>query len=67
LRVGAVLREQNALPYESSVTNCWLAKDAIDNGGAGRSAQRADSCRPHQTNGRLKMTFIFIIKYVSNN
>ena len=41
LWVGAVLREQNALPYESSVTNCRLAKDAIDNGGAGRAAKSA--------------------------
>ena len=35
------MREQNALPYESSVTNCWLAKDAIDNGGAGRATKSA--------------------------
>ena len=41
LRVGAVLREQNALPCESCATNYWLAKDAIDNGGAGRAAKGA--------------------------
>ena len=39
--MGAVLRERNALPYESSVTNCRLAKDAIDNGGAERAAKSA--------------------------
>ena len=33
--MGAVLREQNALPYGGKVKRCLKAKDAIDNGGAG--------------------------------
>ena len=37
--VGAVLREQNALPYKSWITSKMTAKDAIDNGGAGRAAK----------------------------
>ena len=38
-RVGAVLREQNALPHISSISIHLTAKDAIDNGGAGRAAK----------------------------
>ena len=81
--MGAVLREQNALPYEAFISTFSWAKDDVDNVGAGRaakgtipvfiymqvharntanvkpflfrnypvfqrSAQRADTCRPHQ-------------------
>ena len=38
-RVGAVLREQNALPYCGRLTKNLTAKDAIDDGGAGRAAK----------------------------
>ena len=37
--MGAVLREQNALPRKKSVLINLTAKDAIDNGGAGRDAK----------------------------
>ena len=40
-RVGAVLREQNALPYENRITKSLLAKDDVDNVGAGRAAKDA--------------------------
>ena len=39
LRVGAVLREQNALPQFVYLSTISTAKDAIDNGGAGRAAK----------------------------
>ena len=38
-RVGAVLREQNALPYGNSATINSTAKDNVDNVGAGRAAK----------------------------
>ena len=38
-RVGAVLREQNALPYDSWITVKLTAKDDVDNVGAGRAAK----------------------------
>ena len=40
--MGAVLREQNALPNVGWVTKKKTAKDAIDNGGAGRAAKGAN-------------------------
>jgi hypothetical protein len=36
---GAVLREQNALPYGSLTTTQLTAKDDVDNVGAGRAAK----------------------------
>ena len=42
LRVGAVLRVQNALPTAVILTSNLTAKDAIDNGGAGRAAKGAN-------------------------
>ena len=39
LRVRAVLREQNALPYDTRTTVCSLAKDDVSNVGAGRAAK----------------------------
>ena len=39
--MGAVLREQNALPYESRITYNLTAKAAIDNCRAGRAAKGA--------------------------
>ena len=41
LRVGAVLRELNALPYEAWETANLTAKSAIDNCRAGRAAKGA--------------------------
>ena len=41
LRVGAILREQNALPYEAWTTANPLAKDDVNNVGAGRAAKGA--------------------------
>ena len=38
-RVGAVLREQNALPYGGWITVKLTAKDDVDNVGAGRAAK----------------------------
>ena len=37
--MGAVLREQNALPQPTWFTKCLTAKDGIDNAGAGRAAK----------------------------
>ena len=38
-RVGAVLRQQNALPYDAWVKIDLLAKDDVNNVGAGRTAK----------------------------
>ena len=38
---GAILREQNALPYEAWITANPLAKDDVNNVGAGRAAKGA--------------------------
>ena len=37
--MGAVLREQNALPYEAWIMKNLTAKDDVDNVGAGRAAK----------------------------
>ncbi len=39
--MGAVLREQNALPPHEIVTYYCTAKNALDNGGAERAAKSA--------------------------
>ena len=39
--MGAVLREQNALPYGGAYKCCLKAKDDVDNVGAGRAAKGA--------------------------
>ena len=41
LRVGAVLREQNALPRDICTTNYSMAKPDVSNVGAGRAAKGA--------------------------
>ena len=41
-RVGAVLREQNALPDKGCITKKKTAKDDVDNVGAGRDAKSAN-------------------------
>ena len=40
--MGAVLREQNALPCGVIVKGCLKAKDDVDNVGAGRAAKGAN-------------------------
>ena len=40
--MGAVLREQNALPYASWIMKNLTAKDDVDNVGAGRAAKGAN-------------------------
>jgi hypothetical protein len=45
LRVGAVLREQNALPYKVWKTRDLTAKPDVDNVGAGRTAKGASPGR----------------------
>jgi hypothetical protein len=37
--VGAILREQNALPYTTWSLRYLMAKDDVDNVGAGRAAK----------------------------
>ena len=44
-RVGAVLREQNALPSGGWITVKLTAKDDVDNVGAGRAAKGANPGR----------------------
>ena len=39
--MGAILREQNVLPYEAWTTTNPLAKDDVNNVGAGRAAKGA--------------------------
>ena len=40
--MGAVLREQNALPYKTRFMKNLTAKDDVDNVGAGRTAKGAN-------------------------
>ena len=40
--MGAVLREQNALPYGGWITANLTAKDDVNNVGAGRAAKGAN-------------------------
>ena len=44
LRVGAVLREQNALPRDICTANYSMAKPDVSNVGAGRAAKGVDGC-----------------------
>ena len=45
-RVGAVLREQNALPYGTRIKVILTAKDDVNNVGAGRAAKGANHFAP---------------------
>ncbi len=56
LRVGAVLQKQNTLPTHLSFTSNLTAKDAIDNGGAGRAAKGANPLP--LTTPNLELSFI---------
>ena len=51
LRVGAVLREQNALPYEAWIMKNLTAKDDVDNVGAGRAAKGANPVASTKNSG----------------
>ena len=48
--MGAVLREQNALPYEAWTTYNLTAKDDVDNVGAGRAAKGANPASSSKNN-----------------
>ena len=50
-RVGAVLREQNALPYETWIMKNLTAKDDVDNVGAGRAAKGANPVASAKNSG----------------
>ena len=50
-RVGAVLREQNALPYEAWIMKNLTAKDDVDNVGAGRAAKGANPVASTKNSG----------------
>ena len=39
--MGAILREQNVLPYDTQTPPTWTAKQTIDNRLAGRAAKGA--------------------------
>ena len=64
--MGAVLREQNALPTKLLCQKYLTAKDAIDNGGAGRAAKGATPTTSTKVNlNRIIFRFrlFFIKKY----
>ena len=65
LRVGAVLREQNALPVSVYATKSSTAKDAIDNGGAGRDAKGANPllCAKIKGNDFYRFFFCLCIEF----
>ena len=60
-RVGAVLQEQNALPRISQLPLVLTAKDAVDNGGAGRAAtgETPSSCAKNAKTTRLALRVVF--------
>ena len=62
LRVGAVLREQNALPYEAWIMKNLKAKDDVDNVGAGRAAKGANPRRLDQKHACYRVLFNSIIR-----
>ena len=55
--MGAVLREQNALPYGGWITVKLTAKDDVDNVGAGRAAkgENPSSCAKKSTSFDKKL------------
>ena len=59
--MGAVLREQNALPYGAWIMENLTAKDDVDNVGAGRAAKGAiPSPRPKNAGNCLNFLHFFI-------
>ena len=68
--MGAVSRERNALPNKDCVANNFTAKDAIDNGGAGRAAKGANPSYAPNKNGRFPTVlfyFLLFIKFLFND
>ena len=63
-RVGAVLREQNALPYGGWITVKLTAKDDVDNVGAGRAAKGENSSL--RANGEVEFVKISLLPYTSS-
>ena len=61
-RVGAVLREQNALPYGAWTTYNLTAKDDVDNVGAGRAAKGENPSLLTSKITRLCVIFPYIDK-----
>ena len=75
--MGAVLREQNALPYEAWIMKNLTAKDDVDNVGAGRDAKGANPgrsagslfrrfapyCLDQNYGETLRLALIFIFVY----
>ena len=60
--MGAVLQEQNALPYEAWITKNLTAKDDVNNVGAGRTAKGANPRRLDQKYGEtLRLHRIFCL------
>ena len=59
--MGAVLQEQNALPYENLTMQKLLAKSAIDNCRAGRAAKGASPTFGTKNKGyHLGIPYFFI-------
>ena len=61
--MGAILREQNTLPYGDWITKNLTAKAAIDNCRAGRAAKGAS---PASSSKKIQSTFvgcIFLVFY----
>jgi len=65
--VGAVLREQNALPTKVSMTKKLTAKDAIENGGAGRVAKGANPSSCAKGNSTEVLFFLWRRKSVKES
>ena len=63
LRVGAVLREQNALPTTRLLGVLFAAKDAIDNGGAGRAAKSATPTTSTNFNPNRIIFSVWVVFY----
>jgi len=59
--VGAVLREQNALPYGGWITIKLTAKDDVDNVGAGRAAKGENPSSCAKKDGALAPSFFCFI------
>ena len=58
--MGAVLREQNALPYGAWITKNLKAKDDVDNVGAGRAAKGENHFAPAKKIDKICLVDFFI-------
>ena len=61
--MGAVLREQNALPIKLLCQKYLTAKDAIDNGGAGRAAKSATPTTSTNFNPNRIIFSVWVVFY----